>query len=175
MKKLKEFWDDYKVYIISGFITLVLVFVSVTSDKIGNIIDIVCLVIFGIFVIAFVSVLSYFLIRKKLFLRKIDPKDLEIVKKYAKKNYHELEIIEIIDIENKHEYSLYDEFCDICDMANMFGEYKKLYNMDIALTDEFIKYVKKLDNKEVNNILEESMKVKEIILKYYDENGVWKK
>lgn len=175
MKKLKEFWDDYKVYIISGFITLVLVFVSVTSDKIGNIIDIVCLVIFGIFVIAFVSVLSYFLIRKKLFLRKIDPKDLEIVKKYAKKNYHELDIIEIIDIENKHEYSLYDEFCDICDMANMFGEYKKLYNMDIALTDEFIKYVKKLDNKEVNKILEESMKVKEIILKYYDENGVWKK
>ena len=58
----------------------------------------------------------------------------------------------------------------------MFGEYKKLYiyNEDV-LTDEFIKDVKKLDNKEINKILEESKKVKEIIFKYYDENGVWNK
>ena len=58
----------------------------------------------------------------------------------------------------------------------MFGEYKKLYiYTEEVLTDEFVKYVKKLDNKEINKILEESMKVKEIIFKYYDENGVWKK
>ena len=159
MKRLKEFWDDYKVGIIGCFITLVLICISVTNDKIANIIEIV-----------------YVVVRKKLFLRKIDPKDFDIVKKYTKKYYHELEIIEIIDIENKHEYSLYDEFCVVWDMANMFGEYKKLYiYTEEVLTDEFVKYVKKLDNKEINKILEESMKVKEIIFKYYDENGVWKK
>lgn len=174
MKKIKEFWDNCKIYIIGGFIATILVSVGIWNESIGNIIDIIYLVIFGIFVIAFVSVLSYFLIRKKLFLRKIDPKDLDIVKKYAKKKYHELEIIESIDYESKHEFSLYDEFCDVWDMANMFGECKKLYNIDIALTDEFIKYVKKLDNKEINKILEDSKKVKEIIFKYYDENGVWK-
>ena len=38
----------------------------------------------------------------------------------------------------------------------------------------FIEYVKELNNEEINNILDESIKVKEIILKYYDENGVWK-
>lgn len=175
MRKLKEFWDDYKVSIIGSFIILVFICIGVTNDKIANIIEIVSLGIFGIWVIAWIVFIIYVVVRKKIFLRRIDPKDLDIVKKYAKKNYHELDIIEIIDIENKHEYSLYDEFCDICDMANMFGEYKRLYNMDITLTEEFVKYVKKLDNKEVNKILEESMKVKEIILKYYDENGVWKK
>ena len=30
------------------------------------------------------------------------------------------------------------------------------------------------NNEEINKILDESIKVKEIILKYYDENGVWK-
>ena len=60
-------------------------------------------------------------------------------------------------------------------MANMFGEYKRLNDSkDNVLTDEFIKYVKKLDNKEFNKILEDSKKVKEIIFKYYDENGIWK-
>lgn len=174
MKKIKEFFNDWKMYIIIGLITTILVVVGGINENSQNIIDIVCLVVFGIFVIGFVSVVGYFVISQKLLLRKIDPKDLEIVKKYAKKNYHELEIIESIDIENKHEYSLYDEFCDICDMANMFGEYKRIYNMDIVLTDEFIEYVKKLDNKKVNKILEESIKVKEIILKYYDSNGIWK-
>ena len=174
MKKLKEFWNDYKISIIGSFITLVLICISVTNDKIANIIEIVSLGIFGIFVIIFVSVVVYFVIRKKIFLRKIDPKDLEIVKKYKKKNYHELEIIEIIDIENKHEYSLYDEFCDVWDMANMFGEYNRLnVGKEDILTDDFINYIKKLDNKDVNNILEESMKVKEIVFKYYDSNGVW--
>lgn len=176
MKRLKEFWDDYKISIIGSFITLVLICISVTNDKIGNIIEFVSLGIFGIFVIIFVSVVVYFVIRKKIFLRKINPMDLDIVKKYTKKKYHELEIIEIIDIENKHEYSLYDEFCVIWDMANMFGEYKKLYICtEEVLTDEFINYVKKLGDKEINKILEESMKVKEIIFKYYDENGVLKK
>ena len=61
-------------------------------------------------------------------------------------------------------------------MASMSGEYKRLnYSKNNNLTDEFIKYVKKLDNKDVNNILEESMKVKEIVFKYYDSNGVWYK
>lgn len=176
MRRLKEFWDDYKISIIGSFIILVLICISVTNDKIGNIIEIVSLGIFGIWVIAWIIFIIYVVVRRKLFLRKIDPKDFDIVKKYTKKNYHELEIIEIIDIENKHEYSLYDEFCVICDMANMFGEYKKLYiYTKEVLTDEFVKYVKKLDNKEINKILEESMKVKEIIFKYYDENGVWKK
>ena len=174
MKRLKEFWDDYKVGIIGCFITLVLICISVTNDKIANIIEIVSLAIFGIWVIAWIIFIIYVVVRKKLFLRKIDPKDFDIVKKYTKKYYHELEIIEIIDIENKHEFSCYDEFCDIWDMANMFGRYNKLYNMDIALTDEFIEYVKELNNEEINNILDESIKVKEIILKYYDENGVWK-
>lgn len=169
MKKIKEFFNDWKMYIIIGLITTILVVVGILNENIRNIIDIVCLVIFGIFVIAFVSILSYFLIRKKLFLRKIDPKDLDIVKKYTKKKYHELEIIESIDEESKY------EFCDVWDMANMFGEYKRLNDSkDNVLTDEFIKYVKKLDNKEFNKILEDSKKVKEIIFKYYDENGIWK-
>ena len=83
MKKIKEFFNDWKMYIIIGLITTILVVVGILNENIRNIIDIVCLVIFGIFVIAFVSILSYFLIRKKLFLRKIDPKDLDIVKKYT--------------------------------------------------------------------------------------------
>lgn len=175
MKKIKEFFNDWKIYIIIGLITTILVVVGTLNENIRNIIDIVCLVIFGIFVIAFVSILSYFLIRKKLFLRKIDPKDLDIVKKYTIKKYHELEIIESIDEKSKYEFCLYDEFCDVWDMANMFGEYKRLNDSkDNVLTDEFIKYVKKLDNKEFNKILEDSKKVKEIIFKYYDENGIWK-
>lgn len=176
MKKLKEFWNNYKISIIGGFITLVLICISVTNDKIGDIIEIISLAIFGIWVIAWIVFTIYVVIRKKLFLRKIDSKDLDIINNYLKKKYHELEIIEIIDIENKHEYSLYDEFCVIWDMANMFGEYKKLYiYTEEVLTDEFVKYVKKLDVKEINKILEESIRVKEIIFKYYDENGVWKK
>ena len=170
MKKLKEFWNNYNMYIICIFITLVLAYISDKNEKIGNIIYIVFLVIFGIW-FAFIS---YFFIKRKLFQIKIDSKDLDVINNYLKKKYHELEIIEIIDIENNHEFSCYDEFCDIWDMANMFGRYKKLYNMDIALTDEFIEYVKKLNNEEINNILDESIKVKDIILKYYDENGVWK-
>ena len=170
MKKLKEFWNNYNMYIICIFITLVLAYISDKNEKIGNIIYIVFLVIFGIWF----AFLSYFFIKRKLFQIKIDSKDLDVINNYLKKKYHELEIIEIIDIENKHEFSCYDEFCDIWDMANMFGRYKKLYNMDIALTEEFIEYVKELNNEEINNILDESIKVKEIILKYYDENGVWK-
>ena len=85
-----------------------------------------------------------------------------------KKKYHELEIIEIIDIENKLEFSCYDEFCDIWDMANMFGRYNKLYNMDIALTDEFIEYVKKLNNEEINNI-EDAEKMLENEIKFIEE------
>lgn len=174
MKKIKDFWDDCKIYIIGGFITLILVCIGSINDKIGNIIDIVFLGIFGIWVIAWIIFIIYVVVKKKLFLRRIDHNDLDIVKKYAKNNYHELEIIEIIDIENKHEYSLYDEFCDVWDMANMFGEYNRLnVGKEDILTDDFIKYVKKLDNKDVNNILEESMKVKEIVFKYYDSNGVW--
>ena len=170
MKKLKEFWNNYNMYIICIFITLVLAYISDKNEKIGNIIYIVFLVIFGIW-FAFISC---FFIKRKLFQIKIDSKDLDVINNYLKKKYHELEIIEIIDMENKHEFSCYDECCDIWDMANMFGRYNKLYNMDIALTDEFIEYVKELNNEEINNILDESIKVKDIILKYYDENGVWK-
>ena len=170
MKRLKEFWNNYNMYIICIFITLVLAYISDKNEKIGNIIYIVFLVIFGIWF----AFLSYYFVKRKLFQIKIDSKDLDVINNYLKKKYHELEIIEIIDIENKHEFSCYDEFCDIWDMANMFGRYNKLYNMDIALTDEFIEYVKELNNEEINNILDESIKIKEIILKYYDENGVWK-
>lgn len=176
MKKIKEFFNDWKMYIIIGLITMILVVIGSLNENIGNIIDIVYLVVFGIFVIGFVSVVGYFVISQKLLLRKIDPKDLDIVKKYTKKNYHELEIIESIDIENKHEFSLYDEFNVVSDMANMFGEYKKLNeSKDSVLTDEFIKYVRKLNNEDVNKILDESKKIKEIIFKYYDTNGDWKK
>ena len=174
--KLKEFLDDYKVYIVCGLIILMLLCVSRINGNIGNIIDIVCLVVFCIYVIVFISVVGYFVVRKKLLLGKVDSKDLDIVKKYKKKKYHELKIIESIDYESKYEFSLYDEFCDVWDMANMFGEYKGLnVSKEDILTDDFIKYVKKLDNKDVNMILEESTKIKEIIFNYYDENGVWKK
>lgn len=176
MKKIKEFWDNCKIYIIGGFITIILVSVGIWNESIGNIIDIIFLVIFGVFIIVFIAILSYFVIRQKLLLRKIDSKDLDIVKKYTKKRYQELEIIESIDIENKHEFSLYDEFDVVWDMANMFGEYKRLNDSeDNVLTDEFIKYVRKLNNEDVNKILDESKKIKEIIFKYYDTNGVWKK
>ena len=58
----------------------------------------------------------------------------------------------------------------------MLGEYKRLNDReDNVLTDEFIKYVRKLNNEDVNKILDESKKIKEIIFKYYDTNGVWKK
>lgn len=175
MKKIKEIWNDWKIYIIGGFLTAILVLVGIWNESIGNIIDIICLVIFCIFVIVFIAILSYFVIRQKLLLRKIDSKDLDIVKKYVKKRYHELKIIEIIDIENKHEFSLYDEFDVVWDMANMFGEYKRLNDSkDNVLTDEFIRYVKKLNNEEVNKILSESKKIKEIVFKYYDSNGIWK-
>ena len=85
MKRLKEFWDDYKVGIIGCFITLVLICISVTNDKIANIIEIVSLAIFGIWVIAWIIFIIYVVVRKKLFLRKIDPKDFDIVKKKYKK------------------------------------------------------------------------------------------
>lgn len=175
MKKIKEFFNDWKMYIIIGLITTILVVVGTLNENIENIIEIACLIVFCIFVFGFGSVVGYFVIRHKLLLRKIDSKDLDIVKKYTKKRYQELEIIESIDIENKHEFSLYDEFDVVWDMANMFGEYKRLNDSeDNVLTDDFIKYVRKLNNEDVNKILDESKKIKEIIFKYYDTNGVWK-
>ena len=54
MKKLKEFWNNYNMYIICIFITLVLVYISDKNEKIGNIIYIIFLVIFGIW-FAFIS------------------------------------------------------------------------------------------------------------------------
>lgn len=176
MKKIKEIFNDWKMYIIIGLITMTLVVVGTLNENIRNIIDIVCLVIFGIFVIALVSVLSYFLIRKTLLLKKIDSEDLDAVKKYAKKRYFKLDVLEKLDEANSFEFCLCDEFDVIYDMANMFGKYKKLNdNKDNVLTDEFITYVRKLNNEDVNKILDESKKIKEIIFKYYDTNGVWKK
>lgn len=175
MKKIKEIWNDCKIYIIGGFLTAILVSVGIWNESIGNIVDIICLVIFGIFVIAFVSILSYFLIRKTLLLKKIDSEDLDAVKKYAKKRYFKLDVLEKLDEANSFKFCLCDEFDVIYDMANMFGKYKKLNdNKDNVLTDEFIKYVRKLNNEDVNKILDESKKIKEIIFKYYDTNGVWK-
>ena len=176
MKKIKEIFNDWKMYIIIGLITTILVVVGTLNENIENIIEIVCLVVFCIFVISFVSVVGYFVISQKLLLRKIDPKDLDIVKKYSKKRYFKLDVLEKLDEANLFKFCLCDEFDVIYDMANMFGKYKKLYdNKDNVLTDEFIKYVRKLNNEDVNKILDESKKIKEIIFKYYDTNGVWKK
>ena len=67
MKKLKEFWNNYNMYIICIFITLVLAYISDKNEKFGNIIYIVFLVIFGIWF----AFLSYFFIKGKLFQIKI--------------------------------------------------------------------------------------------------------
>ena len=93
MNKLKESCKDLKLFIIVGFITIVLVIVGGLNSNIENVIDFVCLVFFCIFVIVFVFLLSYFVIRKKLLLRKIDSKDLDIVKEYIKNKYHELDTL----------------------------------------------------------------------------------
>ena len=49
---------------------------------------------------------------------------------------------------------------------------KKLYRTkEEVLEKEFIDMVKKLNNKEINDIYKEMQKVKKIAFKYYDEEG----
>ena len=105
----------------------------------------------------------------------LDPKDKEQLEYFINKDY--LEIIsknkENYKIEDDDYWYLEDIVADIDDICRtILMSQKKLYHTkEEVLEKEFIDMVKKLNNKEINDIYKEMQKVKKIAFKYYDEEG----
>ena len=107
--------------------------------------------------------------------KSLDPKDKEQLEYFINKDY--LEIIsknkENYKIEDDDYWYLEDIVADIDDICRtILMSQKKLYHTkEEVLEKEFIDMVKKLNNKEINDIYKEMQKVKKIAFKYYDEEG----
>ena len=107
--------------------------------------------------------------------KSLDPKDKEQLEYFINKDY--LGIIsknkENYKIEDDDYWYLEDIVADIDDICRtILMSQKKLYHTkEEVLEKEFIDMVKKLNNKEINDIYKEMQKVKKIAFKYYDEEG----
>lgn len=107
--------------------------------------------------------------------KSLDPKDKEQLEYFINKDY--LGIIsknkENYKIEDDDYWYLEDIVADIDDICRtILMCQKKLYHTkEEVLEKEFIDMVKKLNNKEINDIYKEMQKVKKIAFKYYDEEG----
>lgn len=126
---------------------------------------------------------SQIIIDKKMksnkFLEKIDKEQLE---HFINQNY--LEVIsknrENYKIENSGDldyYYLEDIVADIDSICRciLMSDKKINRTKEETLDKEFINFVKKINNKEINNIYKEMQNIKKIAFKYYDENGCLKK
>lgn len=106
----------------------------------------------------------------------LEPKDKEQLEHYLNQDY--LELI----AKNKDNYGDIDYFyledivADIVDLCfTVLEGQKKLYRTKEEVLDkEFQVFVKDINNDELNNIYGEMKKIKKIIFKYYDAEGILK-
>lgn len=106
----------------------------------------------------------------------LEPKDKEQLEHYLNQDY--LELI----AKNKDNYGDIDSFyledivADIVDLCfTVLEGQKKLYRTKEEVLDkEFQDFVKDINNDELNNIYGEMKKIKKIIFKYYNDEGILK-
>lgn len=107
--------------------------------------------------------------------KSLEPKDKEQLEYFINKDYPGIisKNKENYKIEDDEYWYLEDIVADIDDICRtILMSQKKLYRTkEEVLEKEFIDMVKKLNNKEINDIYKEMQKVKKIAFKYYDEEG----
>lgn len=105
----------------------------------------------------------------------LEQKDKEQLEYFINKDYPGIisKNKENYKIEDDDYWYLEDIVADIDDICRtILMNQKKLYHTkEEVLENEFIDMVKKLNNKEINDIYKEMQKVKKIAFKYYDEEG----
>lgn len=106
----------------------------------------------------------------------LETKDKEQLEHYIKQDY--LELI----AKNKDDYGDIDYFyledivADIVDLCfTVLEGQKNLYKtQEEVLEKEFQDFMKDINNKELNNIYSEMKKIKKIVFKYYNDEGILK-
>ena len=106
----------------------------------------------------------------------LEKKDKEQLEHYIKQDY--LELI----AKNKDDYGDIDYFyledivADIVDLCfTVLEGQKNLYKtQEEVLEKEFQDFMKDINNKELNNIYSEMKKIKKIVFKYYNDEGILK-
>lgn len=106
----------------------------------------------------------------------LEKKDKEQLEYYIKQDY--LELI----AKNKDDYGDIDYFyledivADIVDLCfTVLEGQKNLYKtQEEVLEKEFQDFMKDINNKELNNIYSEMKKIKKIVFKYYNDEGILK-
>lgn len=107
--------------------------------------------------------------------KSLEPKDKEQLEHYINKDYSQIihnnkDSYKIEDLDFYYLDDIVEDFYDICHII-LIGQ-KKLYRTkEEVLEKEFIDMIKKINNKELNEIYKEMQKVKKIAFKYYDEEG----
>ena len=107
--------------------------------------------------------------------KSLDTKDKEQLEYFINKDYSQIihnnkDSYKIEDLDFYYLDDIVEDFHDIC--CTILMSQKKLYRTkEEVLEKEFINMVKKLNNKEINDIYKEMQKVKKIAFKYYDEEG----
>ena len=107
--------------------------------------------------------------------KSLEPKDKEQLEYFINKDYSQIihnnkDSYKIEDLDFYYLDDIVEDFHDIC--CTILMSQKKLYRTkEEVLEKEFIDMVKKLNNKEINDIYREMQKVKKIAFKYYDEEG----
>lgn len=121
--------------------------------------------------------LSQIIIDKRIKNNKfLEKKDKEQLEHYIKQDY--LELI----AKNKDDYGDIDYFyledivADIVDLCfTVLEGQKNLYKtQEEVLEKEFQDFMKDINNKELNNIYSEMKKIKKIVFKYYNDEGILK-
>lgn len=121
--------------------------------------------------------LSQIIIDKRVKNNKfLEKKDKEQLEHYIKQDY--LELI----AKNKDDYGDIDYFyledivADIVDLCfTVLEGQKNLYKtQEEVLEKEFQDFMKDINNKELNNIYSEMKKIKKIVFKYYNDEGILK-
>ena len=107
--------------------------------------------------------------------KSLEPKDKEQLEYYINKDYSQIihnnkDSYKIEDLDFYYLDDIVEDVYDICHII-LIGQ-KKLYRTkEEVLEKEFVDTIKKINNKELNEIYKEMQKVKKIAFKYYDEEG----
>ena len=148
--------------IIKEILIVVLGFLLILGTIVGS-------VLLGLFIAEIIT-------NKKMKSNKsLDPKDKEQLEYFINKDYPGIisKNKENYKIEDDDYWYLEDIVADIDDICRtILMSQKNLYHTkEEVLEKEFIDMVKKLNNKEINDIYKEMQKVKKVAFKYYDEEG----
>ena len=148
--------------IIKEILIVVLGFLLILGTIVGS-------VLLGLFI-------AEILTNKKMKSNKsLDPKDKEQLEYFINKDYPGIisKNKENYKIEDDEYWYLEDIVADIDDICRtILMSQKKLYHTkEEVLEKEFVDMIKKINNKELNDIYKEMQKVKKVAFKYYDEEG----